>query len=79
MDAAAGFGGLGFDTFLDDLSIGKDRTDRVAVSFEEPCDPQVLGGGSSDSDGVVHQCKSWRGRGTRHGQTGVSPGAATGR
>ena len=79
MDTAAGFGGLGFDTFLDDLSIGEDRTDRVAVSLEEPSDPQVLGGGGSDSDGVVHQFKSSLRRGTRHGQTGVTPGVATGR
>ena len=59
----------------DDLAVGEDRADGIAVSLEQPGDAQLLDPVEADA-GVAHPPESWARLGTQHGQTGTAPSGA---
>jgi hypothetical protein len=67
------------DAIADDLAIGEDRSDGVAVILEQARDAQVLCDTSGNVGSLVHGVDSWAQLGTAPGQTGARGSIAAGR
>ena len=67
------------DAVANDLAVGEDRSDDVAVRLEHPRDAEMLRHLGFGSGSLVHGVHSWVGGGTGHGQTAWPRSGGAGR